>query len=152
MPITREQIRKDIEEKKSRTVYYSSGTLWWTHLDSDVIEATKRGRKYMDARNKQFFEDPSKSDLEKAKLRSLLRSLDEAKKSRGGVELPCDPIGSPLYKMDDPMKWLNQSESKPDFCGRHGLQAFVLTHHQNCQDYFSNKWEGYNDYIDRKLN
>ena len=42
---TLEQIKQDIKDGKSKKIYYSTHTLWWTHLDSDLQEATIEGLK-----------------------------------------------------------------------------------------------------------
>ena len=112
-----EQIKRDILSGKAKKVYYSDKSLWWTHLKTDVIDATEKGRKYLDATNQAIV---------------------------GGF---VDPIGAKIHSANA-KDWLKKSLSNPNWYGKHGLKAFVFTHHQNCQQFFSNKWDEYNKKID----
>lgn len=53
--MTLEQVKRDIAEKRSTMIYYSAHTLWWTHIDEDLENATKRGR----ARQLENVDEPS---------------------------------------------------------------------------------------------
>lgn len=141
--ITREQIEADIASGKSTRIYTAANSLWWTHLDKDVEESTRMGLRYREEADKKFFNDPNVSQEAKRKVRSLASMIAKSRH-----QVPLDPTGSPLLVMDDPKKWITQALSNPNWYGKHGLAAFILTHHQNCQDYYSNKWDGYNKYID----
>jgi hypothetical protein len=70
--------------------------------------------------------------------------------------LPCDPRGGVLFQTDDVEGFLRAAEEAPDHYGRHGLQAFVAAHHENCTmgdddptPWAFPTWDEYNDAIDR---
>ena len=56
MPITLDQIKKDIAEGKTSAIYYSSKTLWWTHLDTDLEESTEIGKKRSEENLNRYLE------------------------------------------------------------------------------------------------
>ena len=62
--------------------------------------------------------------------------------------LYCDPLGYGIDKTSA-KDWLAKSISNPSWFGKNGLKAFVFTHHANCKSFFSNKWDEYNNYMDR---
>jgi hypothetical protein len=64
------------------------------------------------------------------------------------IGIPCDPTGAPLFEESNVERWIKQSESNPGHFGKHGLDAFMFSHHQNCQNFVSNKWDNYNNRID----
>lgn len=138
--ITLKQLKRAARIDGEKFVYFSSGSLWWTHLQSDVDEATIAGRKYFlrELKNKVNRQDVSPQE------KKMLLEIS-SNQSKG---LPCDPVGFPIKKMNY-NTWLEQSLSNPEHFGKHGLNAFVFTHHQNCKSFFSNKWDSYNDYIDK---
>lgn len=145
--MTLEQVKADIKSGKSKRIYYSAGTLWWTHLESDVEEASKQGKIYQIEVNKRMLADETVPEEKKQRLKALLSQIDTSK-----AGIPLDPVGAPLYAMDKPMKWIEQSEKKPSHFGKHGLAAFIFTHHQNCKTGFYNKWDKYNELIDNNGN
>jgi hypothetical protein len=151
------QIKQDIRSGKSKRIYLSSVTLWWTHLDSDVKEATERGKEYQKRIHEKRMNDDKIPAEEKARLNSLFNYLQESRAKqeqffkdagiKNSIGIPLDPTGSPLLQNDNPMKWVTASESKPSHFGIKGLKAFVFSHHQNCSQFFSNKWADYNEYM-----
>jgi hypothetical protein len=144
MKMTIEQVREDIKSGKCKRIYYSSRTLWWTHLDSDVDEATKMGKIASDKAHEIFMERKDIPQSEKLRY-SNLREM--ANKSISTI--PLDPTGSTLFQTDDLMDWITEAEKKPEHFGKHGLQAFMMSHHQNCNICFSG-WDGYNNLIDNE--
>ena len=52
--ITLEEVKADIKSGKSKRIYYSQNNLWWTHLDSDVIEAREQGKKAQEEHHKKM--------------------------------------------------------------------------------------------------
>lgn len=140
--ITLEQVKKDIEEGKSTMIYYSTHTLWWTHLASDVEEATKQGTIASAKEHEKILEDPNVSVEQKQRLTSLLKMANKF-----AVQIPMDPTGSPLYQMEDCDKWVSEAEKKPYHFGEHRLMAFMKSHHQNCEGKCFQKWERYNELI-----
>lgn len=143
LKMTIEQVKADIKSGKCKRIYYSARTLWWTHLDSDVEEATKIGREATDEHYKKFMERTDIPESEKKRYTSL---REMANKSI--TTIPLDPSGSPLYQMDDLMKWITEAENKPEHFGKHGLNAFMKSHHKNCSKCYT-KWEHYNNVIDQ---
>lgn len=146
LKITIEQVKEDIKSGKCTRIYYSARTLWWTHLDSDVEEATKIGREATDEHYKKFMERTDVPESEKKRYTSL---REMANKSI--TTIPLDPSGSPLFQIDEPtkiMEWITVAEQKPEHFGKHGLNAFMKSHHQNCSKCYS-KWEHYNNVIDQ---
>lgn len=139
MKITIEQVKADIQSGKSKMIYFSAHNLWWTHLDSDLQEAMKTGKLAMDERNKRFMESPNVPEAEKKRLQSLIDSISKAEH-----QIPCDPTGSVLYQTDNPMKWVTSAEEKPDHFGTHKLDAFMKSHHQNCEHHIYKEWAKYN--------
>ncbi len=149
--MTIDQIKEDIASGKCKSIYYSSCTLWFTHLTSDVEEATKLGIENRKALDDRYLCDPANSIENKNRYVKLMKELKKLRKKRNGVQIPLDPTGAPLLVMHDPTKWLTMSENAPTgHYGKHGLDAFILTHHQNCKDFFSNKWDAYNNLIDKR--
>lgn len=143
LKMTIEQVKADIKSGKSTRIYYSARTLWWTHLDSDVEEATKIGRAISDEHYENFMKRTDVPESEKKRYTALKEMA-----SKSAVTIPLDPSGSPLYQMDDLMKWITEAENKPEHFGKHGLNAFMKSHHQNCSKCYS-KWEHYNNVIDQ---
>src|SRR5437870_5368329 len=135
--ITLEEIKADIKSGKCRAIYLSAGSLWFTHLESDVKAATEIGKRYQVRVHEKMLADPTVPEETKTRLRGLLSGLDKlhadhpaAFKDRGSM--PTDPVGAPLTIIDNPAKFIARTESKPSFYGKHGLKAFILTHNQNC--------------------
>lgn len=145
--ITLEKVLIDIRNGKSTMIYYSANTLWWTHLEEDLKQATEQGR---EAQKRQFdamMSNPFVPASEKQRFKFIYEKA-------GGVEgltIPVDPSGSPLYQMDDPLKWVMDAYAKPEHFKRHGLDAFMKTHHRNCEGICFLGWMQVNDHIDQQL-
>ncbi|MES2004319.1 MAG: hypothetical protein V4450_07345 [Bacteroidota bacterium] len=140
--ITLEQIKKDIADGKGSRIYYSAHTLWWTHLDTDVETATEMGKQASDSRMEQMLADPTVPEEQKTRIKALRNSAPMQS------TVPLDPSGSPLYQMDDVEKWIRVAEEKPAHFGKHGLDAFVKAHHQNCEGIAFQSWDHVNQVID----
>jgi hypothetical protein len=130
MPVTFEQVVRDIKTGKSTQIYFSSKSLWWTHLEADAIQATEQGHVYKIAVARQ--------------------------EGRAGLYTATgeqtDPIGAPIKIFPKPALWMSRSKKFQRSYGKHGLCAFMKTHHQNCSDFFSNTWDAYNQRIDIERN
>lgn len=137
--ITLKQIQR-AQRMGEKFVYFSAGTMWWTHTEKDVSNATIRGRKYFQDVILKKVNDGTISENDRLSLMELRESFSN--------NLPVDPLGFPVKKMDLKL-WLDNSLSNPSHYGKHGLTAFLFTHHQNCKSFFSNKWDSYNNYIDK---
>lgn len=140
--ITLEKIKQDVADGKSPLIYYSAHTLWWTHLEEDVRMAMAIGSKARDEQHAALMKREDIPEEEKAKMKSLFEMANS-----GAVEIPCDPTGSPPYQTEEVDEWISRAEAKPDHFGRHGIEAFVKSHHQNCDTPHS-KWEEYNKLLD----
>lgn len=136
--ITLEQIEEDIKSGKSTVVFFSARTLWWTHLESDLEQATEKGRIAQQKKHDDFM----KSDIEdqaKERFKSLFNQVKESK-------IPLDPTGSPTYQ-SDASHWIKKARNDPEHFGENKLNAFLFAHHQNCGDYFFSNWDHYNNII-----
>lgn len=147
--ITLEQIEKDIKSGKSKMIYFGAHSLWWTHLDSDVKEATEQGKAALEKQNEIFFASPTVPQHEKERRRKLLDFLAESQK-KTGHSIPTDSRGGVLYQNDKPMQWLTAAYKTPKHFGEHGLEAFLKSHHQNCGGNCFPYWREYNDLIDNE--
>ena len=72
-----------------------------------------------------------------------------------GSGLPCDPRGGMLMETPDPEAFLKAAEEEPETYGKHGLDAFVAAHNDNCvvspvdrRNTCLRTWEEYNDLLD----
>ena len=72
--------------------------------------------------------------------------------------LPCDPRGGVLMQTDDIEGFLRSAEANPAHYGRHGLDAFMASHHKNCLVSLADvrstcfeTWDAYNDAIDETV-
>lgn len=126
MPIKIDRVLSEILAGKSKVIYFSEACLWWTHLDSDAREATQRGIDYQKAI----------ASFNGSALFKIPKGFT-------------DPLGNAVKKFPDAAAWMRSSMGNPLSYGKHGLRAFMFTHHQNCSDYFSNKWENYNRKLDK---
>lgn len=70
--------------------------------------------------------------------------------------LPCDPRGSVLMMTDDVEGFLKAAENSSFHYGKHGLRAFMASHHLNCieslismRPWCEPTWQEYNNAIDR---
>jgi hypothetical protein len=123
--VTLEEIKADIKSGKSKKIYLSDKFLWWTHLESDLVDATMSGEKYV-LKNDPF-------GLEK-------------------LATFTDPLGGKININNNPSKFIVKTLLNPKHYGKHRIQAFLKAHHQNCDNFFSNKWDRYNKLIDRQKN
>jgi hypothetical protein len=142
--MTIKEIENDIRSGKCTAIYYSSGSLWWTHLESDLIDSTKKGINYQKVMKEKMLQDPSITDEHKKKFQSLFNIATST--------VPLDPIGNVICKMTNPKKWMVMSLLNPKHYGACGLRAFIYTHHQNCTTFFSNNWNAYNNHLKSKDN
>lgn len=124
--ITLEQIKADIKSGKCKKIILSDKFLWWTHLESDLVDATISGEQYL-IRNDPFGLEKNKHNF-------------------------TDPLGGKINVNNDPHKFIIKTLLNPKHYGKHRIQAFLKAHHQNCDNFFSNKWQGYNDLIDSQKN
>lgn len=155
--ITLEQVKKDIIAGRSTAIYLCTHTLWWTHLDSDVTEATKIGRAYRDRIDEKMLADPNFPEEKKVRIRALKAGLAKLIADNpqafpdGGPSIPLSPVGAPLTMNNNPMRFIDQSHQFASRFGKHGLKAFMRTHHQNESKHFYSKWDKYNELIDKDL-
>jgi hypothetical protein len=122
--ITLELIKEDIHLGKVRGIFVSTQSLWWTHLRSDLLEATEEGKVYR----------------ERAKIGHSPKSI------------LTDPLGYPVthWKAKD---WIARATA-PDreiLYGANGFATFLFTHHQNNKKFFYNKWEDYDNKLTELL-
>lgn len=110
-------------------IYYAVSSCWWTHNAEDLDR------------------------LPGGKLTINRPGGGEEEIESPG--LPCDPRGSVLMQTDKPEEFLAAAKKNPSHYGRHGLDAFMAAHHDNC--YLSRRdqrhwsfagWDEYNDSID----
>lgn len=144
--ITLKQVKLDIMNGRSSMIYCSSRTLWWTHLDEDLTDASETGWKKMIDRHNQMMKDPTIPDLQKQKMQALFKQIKNAR-----FNPPVDPSGAPLFQMEETDKWISEAEKKPDHFGEHGLKAFMRAHHQNCNNLCFPEWKFYNNIITLEL-
>ena len=132
--ITLKEIKSEILVGKCTTIYYSTGNIVLKH----------RHEAYM-----KRYDIPAEAKLKMEQMKKISES--------GAVQTPLDPTGCTLFEMHNPKKWISGSEEKPTHFGRHGLKAFMLSHHRNSQ-YSTNEsiqwnifegWEEYNKIIDK---
>ena len=140
--MTIEQVIKDIESGKSKMIFYSAGTPWWTHLESDLEEASKIGRQRMRENHDRMMKDPKLPQEHKDRMNALFELANSGK-----AHTPLDPLGCTLYQTDKPMDFIRSAKKKKQHYGRHGLKALILSHHQNCKEPMAT-WEDYNKMID----
>ena len=138
--ITFDQIKKDIRDGKVSWIYYSSNTLWWTHLESDLIESRKLGREASKRSHDKLLAS-NRSDKEKKKMSALFEMAQKGSH-------PLDPSGSPLMMTEETNEWMDVAKQKPSHFGKHGLNAFMKSHHQNCNNKCHPEWGFYNKLID----
>ena len=73
-------------------------------------------------------------------------------------DLPCDPRGGMLLQTSA-ANFLTSAESDPSYYGKHGLDALMAAHNDNCVvSHNDNRstclklWDEYNDLIDQQIN
>ena len=142
--ITIDQVKSDIDSGKSTLIYYSTSSLWWTHLDSDVEESMIMGRKKQAKSHEMMLADPKFPKDRKKKLIAIMKAIGK------NSITPLDPSGATLYQSEDLNEWIMVAEKKPEHFGKHGLDAFMKSHHQNCEGKTFKNWDFYNRLIDSK--
>lgn len=147
MAITLEQIKLDIKEGRSTCIYYSAHTLWWTHLDADVKEATQQGVEQRDKDYAKLMLDPNVPDERKKTFEAAMKQIKQSVEDTGH-QVPLDPTGSPLLMTERPNGWIEKAERKPQHFGRHGIDTFVKAHHQNCGALVFSTWKQYDVLMD----
>lgn len=140
----------DQAKKEAKQIYYSSGSLWWTHSDDDLKEATQLGDVAREKLMDKFLNDPSKPQKDKDRYSALMANIKKTHQENGhGV--PTDPWGCPLFQIDAD-KWISAAENKPEHFKKYGIEAFMKTHHQNCKlgdEYVLFKtWDQVTEYLD----
>jgi hypothetical protein len=140
--LTLDQVKADIKAGKCKKIFYSETTLWWTHDPADLEDSTAMGKAFCLARHKAEMRNPNIKDNERARLKGLFWSFYKGKTP------PLDPIGQVLYETDNLTKWIRGAEESPQVFGRHGLDAFMRMHHQNCQGKIFASWDEVNCDID----
>ena len=124
MAMTLKIVNDDIKARRSTAIYICSTSLWWTHLESDVIESTRLGLEYR-----------------KSKGMALSNYFDKK----------LSPCGLPLIKKPDPFKFLNNSVKMAFTLSKeHGLDVLIFTHHQNCKKHFFNTYDKYIEVMTNK--
>lgn len=139
MSITLEQIKSDIESGKSTMIFYSAHTLWWTHSQEDLDEATISGK----SAQAKWHEELMQFEMEE----QAKKQLDFLFKMAANFSTPLDPSGSPLM-IAKAKAWIKAAEEKPDHFGKHQLLALISAHHQNCKEKIFTSWDEYNFLID----
>lgn len=143
-PITIEQVKQDIASGKSTKIYYSAGTLWWTHLDEDLIQATQIGKVNRENFHKEMINDPNVPQEKKNEAQALWDLMTSSP-----AQTPMDPSGCPLYEATKPLDWIDAAVNAPDHFGKHKLDAFIKTHHQNCDRLIYRSWKAVNEKMDK---
>src|ERR1044072_7704154 len=74
---------------------------------------------------------------------------------RTDTSIPTDPRGSVLFQTESVDDFLRMALQNPAHYGKHGLRAFIASHHQNCivsrddpRPWSGETWQEYNDAID----
>ncbi len=81
------------------------------------------------------------------------RAEDLATRTDNG--LPCGPRGSVLMETGDVEGFLALAEDNPEHYGKHGSDAFMAAHQDNCvlrgteKPWSAQGWQAYNDALDR---
>ncbi len=71
-------------------------------------------------------------------------------------QLPCDPRGGVLFQTEDIEGFLTAAEKNTERYGKHGLRAFMASHHQNSfldngsmRHWCEESWDDYNAALDK---
>ena len=139
--ITLEGIKESILEEESEVIYYSAQTLWWTHSEIDLTEATYTGREYTAKKIRKRISS-IKSRTEKRELKEALRMLLEES------TMAVDPEGNKVFETSNVKAWMEKAEERKEHFGKNGIEAFIRTHHRNCNGWCPTKWEQVNSFID----
>lgn len=124
--IALKRIEKDIAEGKSKMIFHSSRGAWWTHLESDLEEATNMGHEMQKARHLEFMKRDDVTEEQKLHMAALMNEVGKSE-----VKIPLDPFGCPLFQVDDPAAFILAAKNNQAHYGEHGLATFVFAHHQN---------------------
>lgn len=144
--ITLQEIKDDQAKAKNPQIWYSSRGLWWTHSPDDLEQATEQGKIATQNRIDAILADPTVPDQRK----EMIRAGHEQMKSSEHT-IPTDPHGNPLYMFTEKEKaerWISAAEEKPTHFGRHGIDAFIKTHHRNNEGFNLTTWDQVNNLID----
>lgn len=145
-------IKFTLEElkKEAKMIYYSAGSLWWTHSEEDLKESTIMGLAAGEISHQKFINDPARPEEDKKRLIALNEGFKKHKELYG-THIPLDPWGAPLYQVEAG-KWIQPAEEKPEHFKKYGLEAFMKTHHKNSRVgeevvHFDN-WDQVTEYLD----
>lgn len=141
--ITLQQVKDAIASGKCKLIYYSETTLWWTDDPQDLVAATIIGKEFCTQRHNAEMKSPKFNREAKSKLKQLYNSFINAKNLP-----PLDFVGNPILETDDLGKWITGAEGSPQIFGRNGLDAFMKTHHKNCDGKSFVNWDEANFCID----
>ncbi len=152
--ISLDQVKDDIRSGKCKRIYLSSQSLWWTHLESDVQEATRQGFEFKKRVQEKLLNDPNIPTEDKHILIKMNADVEASYVNNPKLLLNhaffTDPIAHMIIENNFPERFIAQTIMNPAHFGKHKLKAFMQAHHQNTKDFFGNKWKAYNDYIDKK--
>jgi hypothetical protein len=140
--ITIDQVKDDIRSGKSTRIYYSTASFWWTHLDADLEDSTAMGKLAQSNKRDAIMASMTVPKDEKDRMAKLFAGLETMH------QIPLDPDGCPLMQTDKPLGWVEAAEQQSDHFGKHGLAAFIKTHHQNHDGQPFRTWPEVNSWID----
>ncbi len=143
MIVTIEQIKDDIHSGECNAIYLSTQTLWWSHLFSDVMSATVLGHAIIHLNLKAILEDPKTSKKEMRKCRRGLKNNKQF-----NFHQASDPVGSPLIPIYNMHVFIDEVLKDPSDFGKHGINAFLKTHHRNCLGKTFRTWKEVNKELD----
>ena len=133
LSLTLDQVQEDIKSGKSKKAYYSVHSLWWTHLEQDLINATELGNEISKKRHAMFMADPNIPKEKKNQMESLFSQIKDS-------TIPTDPFGGPLMEIEVE-KWVQGAIDKPEHFGENTLDAFMIVHHQNQSSFPVKNWK-----------
>lgn len=148
--ITLEQVKSDIQSGRSKYVFRTEMSLWWTHIQSDVHESTITGWDYCDAEaQKTLDKGPSKMYMGSEAFSRYQTMIKESRRNK--YKIPVDPFGHRVYTIDA-KKWLTEAENNVQQFGQYGLSAFMKVHHRNCDNTLFRYWDqvAFNDQESQK--
>lgn len=134
--ITLEKVKQDIASGLSTKIYYSVNSKWWTHLDSDVLEATGQGISFREAQFSTIMGDSDPQVI--SSFRDKFK-MDEEKQM--------DPVGSIIKTENNPVGFIHAAELNSGVYGANGIEAFMRSHHQNSIGEVMTTWDDYNNLI-----
>ncbi len=125
-------------------IFYSTGTCWWTHSVDDLEKATEMGVNMKRLNHKRLMDRTDIPLYEKQKMEELYNMANP-----NHHQVALDPTGCPLFPTDKPMDFIRTAKKNKGHYGRHGLKAFMFSHHQNSPVVYKSFSE-YNDHLDLK--